>query len=156
SAKTRAKSVPASGGGSRSRASNSARGADRPVDCSDSVPRWCSTQSSVCTPSSRPAVGSGCGSGAAQARRRRSRGGSVIGVGLALGFGGAVGGDVPAAVVAGGCLVIASVAVKRAAVEELFESFVVVGGQVAGVARQRQGVATAVAVTHVQLGQEWE
>src|SRR5205085_12149549 len=67
-------------------------------------------------------------SGSATARRSRARSASVV-MELALVFGDAVGGDVPAAAVAGGGFFVARVAVERAAVEELLQPVAVVRGQ---------------------------
>ena len=72
-------------------------------------------------------------------------------VGLAVVLGGQLGGDVPAAVVAGGGLVVTAVAVERAAVEELLQALAVLGREVAGVERQGQLVAAAVALVQVVL-----
>jgi hypothetical protein len=44
-------------------------------------------------------------------------------------------GDVPAAIVTGGGLIVAGIAVKRAAVEKLLCPSVVLGGEIAGLAR---------------------
>ncbi len=60
-----------------------------------------------------------------------------VGMGLALMFGGTIGGDVPAAVVADRGLVVAAIAVERAAVEKLFQPGLVFRSQLAGVVRQR-------------------
>src|SRR5262249_18352416 len=59
-------------------------------------------------------------------------------------------GDVPAAIVAGGGLVVAAVAVERAALEELLQAFSIFGAEVAGIAWQRQRIAAAVALTRVE------
>src|SRR5437773_1790442 len=99
------------------------------------------------------AAGSGCGNGSATARRKRSRSASMV-MKLALVFGDAVGGDVPAATVAGGGFLVAGVAVQRPAVEELFQPVAVVRRQLAGIARQRRHRAAAVAVARVELFQE--
>jgi len=53
--------------------------------------------------------------------------------------------DVPAAVVAGGSLVVTAVAVVRSAIEELLQPGSILGIEFAGIARQGQLVAAAVA-----------
>src|SRR5437773_6630097 len=76
---------------------------------------------------------------------------SLLVVGLAVVFGGLFGGDVPAAVVAGRGLVVAAVAVERAAVEELLQALAVLGCQGAGVEFHGQFAAAAVALVLVVL-----
>src|SRR3954451_9262940 len=63
-------------------------------------------------------------------------------------------GDVPAAVVAGGGLAEAGVAVERAAAEELFQPALVLGREVAGVFRQVHVAAAAVALGGGQARQQ--
>jgi hypothetical protein len=62
-----------------------------------------------------------------------------------------VGGDVPAAAVAGGSLHVTAIAIKGAAVEKLFESIADIFSQVALVARQRQNGPAIVAVARIEL-----
>src|SRR5262245_34217739 len=73
---------------------------------------------------------------------------------LAMVVGHPVGGDVPAAVVAGGSLVVTAVAIERAAAEELFQAGAVFRGQVAGVPRQGQLIAAAVTLAGVMLANQ--
>src|SRR4051794_29009049 len=77
-----------------------------------------------------------------------------MGMGLALVLGDEVLGDVPAAVATGRGFFVAGVAVERAAVEELLQAAAVLRGQFAGLARQRQFVAAAVAVALGVLAEE--
>src|SRR5262249_7075661 len=63
-------------------------------------------------------------------------------------------GDVPAALAAGRGLLVAVVAQKRAAVEELLQAGAVLSREVAFVARQGQAVAAAVAVARAQARQQ--
>src|SRR5581483_8482382 len=62
----------------------------------------------------------------------------------------AVVGDVPAAIVARGGLVVAGVAVEWAAVEELLQAGPVLGGQVARFLGQGEGAAAALALPLLQ------
>src|SRR5438270_9787947 len=62
--------------------------------------------------------------------------------------------DVPAAIVAGGRLLIARIAQQWPALEILFKPGLIVRGEIAGIARQRQVVAAAVALVFAPLGQE--
>src|SRR5580704_452836 len=66
-------------------------------------------------------------------------------------FGNAVGGNVPTAAVAGRGLVVAAVAVERAAVEELLQPVTDVRSEVALVGRQRHDGAATVAVARIEL-----
>src|SRR4051794_30245989 len=96
----------------------------------------------------RPRRGGRRRRGGAAGRRRRCaglRGGWSRAVGLAV-FGGGAGGDVPAAVATARGLVVAAVAVERAAEEELFEPAAVLVAQLGRVERQGHVVAARVAV----------
>src|SRR2546423_1637111 len=86
------------------------------------VAGWRSSPASACSARARRAAGSGWGSGAAQRSRSSFSDGASIVVSLAVVLGGQLGGDVPAAVVTRRGLVVAAVAVQRAAVEELLQA----------------------------------
>ena len=73
---------------------------------------------------------------------------------LAMVFGDALGGDMPAAIIAGLGLVKARIAIERAAVEELLQAFMVIRRQVPRIARQRQFIAAAFAMTAAQLAEK--
>ncbi len=75
-------------------------------------------------------------------------------MGLAVVLVNEVGGDVPAAVVAAGRLVIAAVAVQRAAEEELLQPAPCLIVEIAGVQRQVQRVAAAVAAPRAEAIQQ--
>jgi hypothetical protein len=78
----------------------------------------------------------------------------LLGVCGALMFGDVIGGNVPTAIVTGRGLIVARIAVKRAAVEKLLQPSVVLGGEVARFARQRQLIATPLAVAAIELTQQ--
>ena len=62
--------------------------------------------------------------------------------------------DVHAAIVAGGGFFIAGVAIQGPSFEELFEPQLRFGGQIAGVARDAEFVAAAIAVLMFEFGQQ--
>src|SRR3954452_24282778 len=79
----------------------------------------------------------------------------MIVVSGALMFDDAIRGYVPAAIVAGGSLVIATVAVKGAAVKELLQAFAIVRSEVAGFTGKSGLAAAALALARFVLFENW-
>src|SRR5579871_4780826 len=69
-------------------------------------------------------------------------------------LGNLIGSDVPATIAAGSSLVVAGIAIERTAMEKLLQPRLVLGSQLAGVARQGEFIATTIAVTAIELFQQ--
>jgi hypothetical protein len=75
-------------------------------------------------------------------------------MGLAKMFGGPLGSDVPAAVVAARCFIVAAIAIERTTQEELLQPVAILIAKIARIRREMEVVPTAVTVFVAELGEQ--